>query len=327
VVIGDRDPEIGSERHTGNGSGVAGWARRHRPSLGGLVGLLVVAGLATGYVVNRPPAAAPVVPISIVGYSELGSGDVYVKGGVTRRYQATSHAAGDIVTLLGVVGPGLSHPTSSMGSVKFRLPKVGSLGATVDCSDEKWWHAKDADYLARVHGTDTHGRKTTYDVPLGATPLGPANTFWHMLVRQVCLPAFFRTLGPAAASGSTVQHQVNVTLTLRNPSQHALWVSVPDYSDGLVDVVRGPWTALPARATTRLQMPFRAVDCTQGTPGVPIATTPNGEAGKAKALPAYVSDKAKPVEGESVGVWVGLDPASEARLDRQIGALCPSGTR
>ena len=304
-------------------SGVTGWARRHRLLLSGLAGLLAVAGAGTGYVVTRPPAVDPVVDISIVGFSDFGSRDGDVQGGATRRYQATAHVAGDVDTLVGVVGPGLSHPTSSIANVKFRLPKVGTLGATVDCSDSKWWHAQDADYRARVHRTDTHGRETTYDAPLGAAPLGPSKAFWHNLVRQLCLPAFARTLAPAVASGSTVRHQVDVTLTLTNPSEHALWVSAPEYSDGIVEVMAGPWMALPARDTALLRMPIRAVDCTHGRPGVPVATTPKGDTGNVKSLPVYVSDRAKPVEGQLVGVWVGLDPASSARLDRQIAALCP----
>lgn len=305
-------------------STVIGWAGRHRRALSGLAVLLALAGAATGYVVTRPPAVDPVVDISIVGFSDFDSPGAGVQGAATRRYQATAHAAGDTDTLVGVVGPGLNHPTSSIAKVTFRLPQVGTLGATVDCSDSRWWRAKDADYRARVMRTDTHGRETTYDAPLGEGPLGHSNIFWHNLVRQQCLTAYVRTLAPAAASGSTVRDQVDIVLTLKNPSEHALWVSAPEYSDGLVEVTGGPWVAMPARDTTVLRMPIRAVDCAQGAPGVPVATTPQGNAGSVKALPVYVADEARPVEGQSVGVWVGIDHASAARLDSQIAALCPT---
>jgi hypothetical protein len=62
-------------------------------------------------------------------------------------------------------------------------------------------------------------------------------------------------------------------------------------------------------------------DCARGTPHVPFATTQNG-AGTTPALPVHVSDTVSPADGQAVGVWAGHDPASAARLDSHLAALC-----
>jgi hypothetical protein len=304
-------------------SGVIGWARRHRMLLLGVGAVMAVVAAVAGYMVTRPPAVNPVVAIDIVGFSDSGGEGVDDGSGViARRYQATVRAAGDVDTLVGVIGPGLGNPTSTLSKVRFGLPQVGTLGATLDCSGAGWWDATDVDYRARVSRTDRYGRQTTYDAPLGGTPQGPSNAAWHTMVRQFCFRASFQSLPPTEASGARVGDQVHVDLTVTNPSRHALWVAAPDYSDGLVEMRQGEWTELPARGDAVLRISIGVVDCAHGVPGVPLATTPLGGVENAKALPVYVSDQATPVEGPLVGVWMRLEPASISRLDRQIAALC-----
>jgi hypothetical protein len=306
-------------------SGGIAWAKRHRLLLGGLTGLLVVVAVGTGYLVTRPPAPDPVVDITVFGFASGGSSGVDLQGHLrgTRGYQVTTRVAGDVDSMLGVVGPGLTDPTSSISQVTFGLPGVGTLGATVDCSDSHWWDARDADYRARVRRTDTHGRVTTYDAPLGEEPLGRSDAFWHRQVRRVCLDSFFRTLAPAGVSASVVRRgrQVDATLTLANPSRHALRVSTADFPDDVVKLTGGPWTVLPAEGTASVTVSIRA-DCAAGTPHVPFARSQSGETGNDRALPVRVYDTASPVEEQTVNSWARLDPASAVRLDSELGALC-----
>jgi hypothetical protein len=150
-------------------SGALGWVGRHRLLLGGLAVVLVAGTATAAYVVTRPPPLDPVVSVGVADFRSGTSSNYDAQGRsrVEMTYQVTARVAGDVDTPLGVVGPGLSHPTSSISKVTFGLPGVGTLGATVNCLDPKWWAAKDGDYRVRVHRTDTSGRVTTYDAPLG----------------------------------------------------------------------------------------------------------------------------------------------------------------
>ncbi|MDX6233606.1 MAG: hypothetical protein QOH68_2640, partial [Nocardioidaceae bacterium] len=150
-------------------SAAVGWMRRHRLLMGGLAAVLVVAAAVTAYGVSRPPPANPVVDVTIAGFTSGASSDfdALSRSRAELTYQLTVHGAGDVDTAVGIVGPGLSNPTSSISKVKFGLPRVGTLGATADCSDPRWWAGKDANYRARVRRTDTYGRITTYDAPPG----------------------------------------------------------------------------------------------------------------------------------------------------------------
>ena len=140
--------------------------------------------MATQYLVTRPPPADPVVDVSIAGFASGVSSDFDAlhRSRAELTYQVTAHGAGDVDTAVGIVGPGLRSPASSISKVKPGLPRVGTLGATVDCADPRWWAAKDADYRARVRRTDTYGRVTTYDAPLGSS-----GAVWHFGVRRNCL--------------------------------------------------------------------------------------------------------------------------------------------
>lgn len=235
----------------------------------------------------------------------------------------TAHAAGDVVTAVCVVGPGLAKPTSSISTVRFGLPKVGTLGATVDCSASTWWAAKDTDYRARVRRADTHGRVTTYDArsvtrtPPGTTGSGGA----------VCAP-FFEALPEATAFASAVprKHVVSVTLRLTNPSRHDLWVLPATFAD---ETVTGSgsivvWTPPPAGSNASVTTSLHVADCSRGTsPQVPFAKNLEGVPGKDRALPLYLSDTKLPEDWQTAGAWAHLEPASAAGVDRQLAALCP----
>lgn len=317
-------------------SGASAWLRRHRLLLGGLAGLLVVVTAGTAYVVTRPQAVDPVVRIGVLGFASGGSADIDPQGRPrgARAYQVSALGAGDVDTLVGVVGPGLTKPTSSFSSVKFRVPGLGTLGATVDCSDERRWAAHDADYRARVRRTDTHGRVTTYDASLSPDE----GAYWHDTVRHSCLAPFFATLPPAVAA-TPARHgkrQVDVTLTMTNPSRHALWVSPAPTGNDVVTFpgspatsaeateADGPWTALPAGGTASVQVSIIAVDCGHGRPRLPFAPTVNGVARTDLAVPVFVTDIATPAEqGQLAGVWVVVEATSAARLDRGLAELCP----
>jgi hypothetical protein len=303
-------------------SGALAWTRRHRLLLGGLAALLVVAAAGAGYLVTRPPAVDPVVDVSIVGFGSSASSDFDAlrRPRAELTYQVTAHAAGDVDTAVGVVGPGLSNPRSSISKVKFGLPRVGALGATVNCRDSGWWVAKDADYRARVRRTDTYGRVTTYDAPLG-----PSGAVWHVGVRSTCLGTFVQALRPAVGSASVVpgKHAVEVTLTLTNPSRHALWVQATAFGNETVTTTGGALTPLPAGGTASVEMSIRAADCASGTPHVPIASDPEGVPGQDIALPVYLSDKKIPANHQFVAAWPRIDGTLTALVNRRLATLCP----
>jgi hypothetical protein len=350
LTTGDNRPGLGEGGHAGQGpqpaldllsssgdepraedrlrnalerSGALGWTRRHRPLLGGLAAVLIVVAAGTAYVVTRPPPLDPVVNVSVADFRSGTSNDYDARGRsrVEMTYQLTADVAGDVDTALGVVGPGLTKPTSSISKVRFRLPRTGALGATVDCSDSQWWAAKGADYRVRARRTDTYGRVTTYDAPLGHTA-----ALWHIEVRRICLRTFFEALPPpAVGSASTLpgQHKVKVTFTLTNPSRHAVWVKAPDFPDETMTAEGGPWTLLPAGGSASVSTTIGATDCTNGRPRLPFARSPEGVPRKDRALPVLVSNTRIPDDRWFSGGWARFDPASVIRVDRKLDALCP----
>jgi hypothetical protein len=235
----------------------------------------------------------------------------------------TAHVPGDVVTAVGVVGPGLTNPTSTIATVRVRLAKVGTLGATVDCAGSAWWSAKDADYRARVRRTDTYGRVTTYDAPLDQS-----NASWHNGVRGSCLSSFFEALPEASASAVPGKHALQVTLTLTNPSRHDLWILPATFADETVTGAASHvlWTQLPAGGTASVASSLHAADCGSAVPHVPLAKTLAGVPLKASGLPVYLSHTRHPADWQTSGAWARLDAASAARLDRTLAALCPRAT-
>jgi hypothetical protein len=303
-------------------SGALAWTRRHRRLVGGLAAVLVVLAALTTYVVTRPPPADPVVDVSVAGFASGATSDfdALSRSRAELTYQVTVHGADDVDTAVGVVGPGLRNPTSSISKVKFGLPRVGTLGATVDCSDPRWWAGKDADYRARVRRTDTYGRVTTYDAPLG-----PSAAVWHFGVRRACLRNFVATLPPAVASASVVpgKHKVVVTLTMTNPSRHALWVRAAPLGTEIVTTTGGALRPLPAGGSASVEMSIRAADCASGTPHVPMATDVQGVPGQDLALPVYLTDARVPTNYQTAAAFPRVDLASTALLNRQLATLCP----
>jgi hypothetical protein len=319
-----REPWLRQALHR---SGALAWPGRHRRLLGGLAAVLVVVVVGVQYMVNRPPAPDPVVDVSVVGFDQGpyqgdSSQDFDAKGRVRAKlsYQVTARAEGDAVKAVGVVGPGLINPTSSISTAKFGLPKEGTLGATVDCSGSAWWSAKDADYRARVRRTDTHGRVTTYDAPLDQS-----NASWHNGIRGSCLRSFFEGLPEATGSAVPGKHVVKVTLTLTNPSRHNLWLLPATFADQTVTGAgsRVLWTALPAGGTASITSPLRAADCSGAVPRVPFAQNPEGVPGKDRGLPVYLSHTKLPADWQTAGAWARIDPASVAQMDRALATLCP----
>jgi hypothetical protein len=307
-------------------SGALAWPGRHRVLLGGLAVLLAVITVGVGYFVTRPPPVDPVVDVAVIGVdSGPSSSDFDSHGRVRARlsYQVTAHARGDVVAAVGVVGPGLTNPTSSIPAATFGLPKVGTLGATVDCSARTWWTARDGDYRARVRRTDRHGRVTTYDAALG-----DSNASWHNGVRGSCLRSFFEALPEATGSATAVpgKRVVEVTLRLSNPSRHDLWVLPATFAD---ETVTGAgsfvvWTPLPAGGSASVTTSLHAADCSSGLPPrVPFARDLEGVPGKDRALPVYLSDTKLPEDWQTAGAWAHLDAVSAAVVDRQLAALCP----
>ena len=332
----NRAQESGPLREAVSGRAVP-WARSHRLLVGGVAAALVVVAAGTAYVVTRPPAVDPVVRIGIVALNASNGGDIDPQGRPrgTWEYVLSTEVAGDVDTPVGIVGPGLVDPTSSITHVGVDHPGIGTLGATVECRDARWWAAKDTDYHARVRRTDTYGRVTTADIALGK----PTDSFWHDHVRQFCLDPFVQTLPAATATGSTDAHpgRVDVTVAMTNPTEHGVWVAAAAYSDDVVTMGvvstdpssadSGPWTALPPGGTASLSLSVVAADCSRGAPRLPFTATSQGAAVTDRGLPFLAADNPAPAEDEVVGLWVRLDTASADRLGRQLaGAALPAHT-
>jgi hypothetical protein len=331
------DARAGERLRESFGRTAAGaWVGRNRLMVGGLAALVVVVVAGAAYLTSRPPPLNPIVAITIVEFPDIsnavaGAVDSTGHPQLSRPYQVTGGAKGDVDRMIGLVGPGLSHPTSSIETVKLGLPGVGRLGATITCSDGSWWGANDSDYRARVRRTDTNGRVTTYDAPLGTSQFGPSDAAWHTRVRETCLRSFSRTIPRAAASVTAVadkQHadahgrrEVDVLLTVTNPSPHTVWVTpLGDYSD-VFDVRSGPWTALAhgGRSTVTESL---LVACKRGEPKLPAALLTQDETTTDRGLPVRLSEKSKPGKSDGVAVWLRIVPASADLLDNQLAAMC-----
>lgn len=317
-------------------SAVSAWLGAHRLILlvGGCLAVVVVAG--AHQFLTRPPAPDPVVRVSYVPLQGTQSGafivDALGRPRASSAYVVNTRVAGDVDALVGVIGPGLVDPTSSITRVTSTHPGIGSIGATVSCADPRWWSAKDSDYRIPVRRTDQYGRVTTSDTPMDATTA----THWHGFIRQTCLGAFFRTLPAALALPIPAirPQEVDFIVVLTNLSTHALWVLGATYTDGATvtfplvsstwtSLTDAPWTSLPAGGSASVEMSIQVGECVGGPPHVPFARTATGQVEHVEAVPLLVAQSLHPLEGHNGASWAALAPASAARLDAEVAAVCP----
>ena len=318
------------------GSAVVAWLGGHRLLLGGIGILVVVLAAGIHYVSTRPPALDPIVHVSYVplqgAQSRVLDVDAQGRPRASSQYVVNTRVQGDVDVLVGVIGPGLVDPTSSIRGVTSTHPGIGMIGATVSCADSSWWSAKDGDYRVPVRRTDKYGRVTTYNTPLDATTA----IDWHGWVRHTCLGVIFRTLPRAVAepTPATRPHEVDFTLLLTNPTTHALWVLGAYYTDGVIATIPlieptspsltdAPWISLPAGNSAKVQMSIRAAGCSGGVAHVPFARTATGQLQDVEAIPVLVAQSLHPVNGQQGDSWAVLDPAAATRLDAELAAVCP----
>jgi len=312
------------------------WLGSHRLLLG-VIGCLVVL-LAAGihYVATRPPALDPIVRVSyeplLGAQSRVSDVDARGRPRASSQYVVSTRVPGDLDVLVGVIGPGLVDPTSSITKVTSTHPGIGFIGATVSCADSSWFSAKDSDYGVPVRRTDRYGRVTTYETPLDATTA----IDWHGWVRHSCLAVFFRTLPSAIARPIPAQHphEVDFTVTLTNPTTHALWVLGGYYTDGVIATVPvigptspsltdAPWIPLPPGGSATVQMSIQAAGCSGGVAHLPFARTATGQLQDVEAIPFLVAQSSHPLNGQQGDSWAVLDQGSAATLDAELGAVCP----
>lgn len=307
------------------GSGARGWLSRHRLLLAGSVGVLVlVAGVIT-YVSTRPPPVDPVIHVSVVGFMGGGGGDLDAEGRPRRSatYQLTADVGGDVNSVVGVVGPGLTAASTTIGDVLYGRPQVGDLGAAIDCTDDGWWDAKDADYQVGISRTDQYGRVTVGGVPLGDTPVGPSDTFWHDDVVRTCVSGYFRTLPPpstttvSAGDGS----QVDITLSFTNPGDHAIQVKVTDFA-AEATVLPGPWTTISAGGQATVTVSAVSAGCDGGPARVTHVMADDGTGLPDRGLPLYLAVDGDPADERQGYGWVVLTPAFADAVDAELAKLC-----
>ena len=321
------DPRAGDRLRTSvTRSSPVRWALRHRLILTGA--LVIVLGVAAGvvYVATRPPPVDPVVALHVIAFPTGETHEVDGQGQqrVSLSYQVTALVAGDVVTLVGVVGPGLSEPTSTIPPVHHGLPGLGNLGATIECADAGWWDATDADYHLRVVRTDAYGRATTYDAPLGDSSLGPSAHTWATGVGLTCFEAFMQSLQPAAASGVVAAGgHVTGSLEVRNTTAQPVRLGVADDDDGRLLVREGPVIVVAPGASGWLSFDASASDCSaQG----PRLSTPTGADGQPSNDSAILVRRDVPRASDNDPApmgWLVLDAASAATINSALATLCP----
>ena len=133
---------------------VVAFLMRHRVVvvLLGLSGLLL--GAVSAHADSRPPAgAAPVrltlsaapasgISVGIANITTLtGAGGV----GLAADYLATTPDVGAVVDVVGIVGPGVATVSFTPGRVASGTVTTVTLASTLDCDDDRWWTATDAD--------------------------------------------------------------------------------------------------------------------------------------------------------------------------------------
>jgi hypothetical protein len=155
------------ERLHGVARGGGGVARRH-PWWAAVLVVVLVGGVAAGvYLVRRPPPMSTTIDVTVA--SSGGDG----------QYLVELHSPGEELNVVGIVGPGLADPRSTIGRVTANGPGLGHLDAVIDCSGG-WEQGRPVDYRVRVLHTDDRGREATYDVPFDR------DQDWWSLVQITC---------------------------------------------------------------------------------------------------------------------------------------------
>jgi len=319
------------------GSVVVAWLGSHRLLIGGIGCLAVLLAGGLRYAASRPPALDPIVHVSYVflpgTQSQVSGVDAHGRPRASSQFVVSTRVPGDVDVLIGVIGPGLVDPTSTITEVTSTHPGIGSVGATVNCADSSWWSANDGDYRVPVRRTDTYGRVTTYDTPLDAATA----TRWLGWIRHSCLGVFLHTL-PAAMTNPIPgkrPHEIDFTLTVTNPTMHPVWVLGTDYTDGSVttfplvqvsspSLSQAPWLSLPPAGSASVQMALVAGGCSGAVAHLPFALTATGQPETIEAVPILVAQSLHPLDGQQSGAWAVLDRASATRLDTELAAVCPS---
>ena len=267
-------------------AGIGPWARRHLVLLGGVTAGLALAAAGVAYLVTRPPPVDPVVHVVVAGFASGASVEIGEQGdlSVSADYQITTLDPGAVTSPLGIVGPGLMAPTSSIARVEAGTPGLGRLGASVSCADPAWWDATEADYRARVVRTDSYGRVTTYDAPLGGSPLGDVNHLWRVLIRQLCLFDVVQGLPPAAATGAVDARgdRIDVSVTVAHQSRQPPLAAAARSSTtgGCEGSSSGQPVLVPPGGAAELTTTIQASDCRNGVPSIPSDATPEAAASR-----------------------------------------------
>ncbi len=234
--------------------GPVGTGLREHPRLAaaGCAGVVVAAAVVGYVVLILPPPVDPHVRLEIdpvgaaTSLAATGYGDDAWLGAdgtptFSARFRLTTDVAGDVVRVVGVVGPGLTSPEFFGPDVTAGAPVPARSTAKPDCGAGGWATSTDADYRLRVTRTDAYSRQTDDELPVGRQAAG-----WRALVRRECLRHDVAALPAdqwrvAAAPG---RPDVALTVRIRNPHEYPLWLRVsgwagPEPAAALVPVAPG----------------------------------------------------------------------------------------
>ncbi len=223
-----------------------GYLTRHRVSVVLVCTAALLGGAVAAHAGTRPAAPEPLVRLTLsaapaaggaVGIHNISTLSSAAGTGLAAEYLATTTDLGDAVDVQGIVGPGLSTVSFSSAPVTAGRVATVTLAGMLDCDDDGWWTATDAQYRVRVVATDASRRSRSALAPL----IGADATGWREAVQRGCLTA---TLARArwdhwVVSTDVRRHVVTLSVRVHNPGDRRLYLQVafpgrPSAADAVV---------------------------------------------------------------------------------------------
>ncbi len=315
----------------------APWMWRHRVGVGAATAV-VAAATCVGVVaaVSRPPALDPVVRATIVeiatdtGLRGLAVGTTVVgvaalPSGVFRAaYRVVPSSPGDVVEILGLVGPGVRASTVSQPSRSVGAEAAGvDVNAVVDCHDSATVTSDPGDFWLRVSRTDAYGRQV-----VGLLPTPDSQAGWAATVASTCLQqratTDLVTTGLTATAVAT-SRTVRLELMLRNDFGLPVTALVQslDVTDTVQPIPRR-WV-IDAATSMRWQVDLTVGDCTD--PATPLLPLPARAPGSRPvlvpgiAMSLTIGDRARLFAGSR---W---DDDQRRIVDAALALVCAGAPR
>ena len=291
----------------------------------GLSGLLL--GAVSAHADSRPPTVVAPVRLTLsaapasgtsVGIANIttltGAGGV----GLAADYLATTPDVGAVVDVVGIVGPGVATVSFTPGRVASGTVTTVTLAGTLDCDNDRWWTATDAEYRVRVVGIDRlkHSR-------IAVVPLAPPDAAsWRQAVQRACLTS---VLGRAVLDRWLVmadprQHAVTLSVRVHNPASRSLFLQLafPGRPSGAGAAV----VEVPAHSSRTVATTWQAGLC-RWVPTALLPTSPSPSGTTVLLLRVGVGRFTPPglIGEDPFRTAVAVPPQAQG-LSTQIGRAC-----